>query len=142
MAFSVPHVSNGHDGGWVPDLRSALECLPFQTSFPDPMPVALYGKQEWVEPEGIEAELVRHGFVDIKVETVDLIHPVASAEGFLASFGMMIKWTINTYWTVEQKEQCEDGLNKMLVENLQIKHGGNGWDLKSAAILVTARTPP
>lgn len=106
------------------------------------MPVALYGKQEWVEPEGIEAELVRHGFVDIKVETVDLIHPVASAEGFLASFGMMIKWTINTYWTVEQKEQCEDGLNKMLVENLQIKHGGNGWDLKSAAILVTARTPP
>ncbi|CZR32858.1 uncharacterized protein FPRO_01935 [Fusarium proliferatum ET1] len=141
VAFSVPHASNGHDGGWVPDLRSALESLPFQTSFPDPMPVALHGKPEWVEPEGIEAELVRHGFVHIKVETVDLIHPVVSAGGFLASFWMMIKWIINTYWTVEQKEQYEDGFNKILVENLQIKHGGNGWDLKSTAILVTARTP-
>ncbi|KAF5542974.1 hypothetical protein FMEXI_7209 [Fusarium mexicanum] len=55
VAFSVPHANNGHGGGWVPDLRSALESLPFQTSFPDPMPVALHGKQEWVEPQGIEA---------------------------------------------------------------------------------------
>ncbi|KAF5699476.1 s-adenosyl-L-methionine-dependent methyltransferase [Fusarium globosum] len=141
VAFSVPHASNSHDGGWVADLRSALESLPFQTSFPDPMPVALHGKTEWVEPEGIKAELVRHGFVYTKVETIDLIHPVANAEGFLASFGMMVKWIINTYWTVEQKEQYEDGFNKMLVEHLQIKHGGNGWDLKSTAILVTARTP-
>lgn len=141
MAFSVPHASNGHDGGWVPDLRPALESLPFQTPFPDPMPVALHGKTEWVEPEGIKAELIRHGFVDTKVETVDLIHPVANAEGFLASFGMMVKWIINTYWTVEQREQYEDGFNKTLVEHLQIKHGGNGWDLKSTAILVTARTP-
>ncbi|KLP05217.1 uncharacterized protein FFB20_09636 [Fusarium fujikuroi] len=141
VAFSVPLASNGHDGGWVPDLRSALESLPFQTSFPDLMPVALHGKSEWVEPEGIEAELVRHGFVDVKVETVDLIRPVANAESFLASFGMMVKWIINKYWTVEQKEQYEDDFNKVLVEHLQIKHGGNGWDLKSTAILVTARTP-
>ncbi|CVK84936.1 uncharacterized protein FMAN_01860 [Fusarium mangiferae] len=141
VAFVVPHASNGHDGGWVPDLRSALESLPFQTSFPDPMPVALHGKPEWVEPEGIKTEMVRHGFVDTKVETVDLIHPVANAEGFLASFGMMVKWIINMYWTVEQKDQYEDGFNKMLVEHLQIKHGGNGWDLKSTVILVTAQTP-
>ncbi|QGI59628.1 hypothetical protein CEK26_001754 [Fusarium fujikuroi] len=141
VAFSVPLASNGHDGGWVPDLRSALESLPFQTSFPDLMPVALHGKSEWVEPEGIEAELVRHGFVDVKVETVDLIRPVANAESFLASFGMMVKWIINKYWTVEQKEQYEDDFNKVLVEHLQIKHCGNGWDLKSTAILVTARTP-
>ncbi|KAF5685098.1 s-adenosyl-L-methionine-dependent methyltransferase [Fusarium denticulatum] len=141
LAFSVPHADNGHDGGWVPDLRSSLESLPFQTSFPDPMPVALHGKPEWVEPQGIEAELASHGFVDIKVETVDLIHPVANAEGFVTSFGMMIKWVINTHWTVEQKEQYEDGFNKTLVEHLQIKHGGKGWDLKSTVILVTARTP-
>lgn len=105
------------------------------------MPVALHVKTEWIEPEGIKTELIRHGFVDTKVETVDLIHPVANAEGFLASFGMMVKWIINTYWTVEQKEQYEDGFNKILVEHLQIKHGGNGWDLKSKAILVTGRTP-
>ncbi|KAG5808257.1 hypothetical protein H9Q74_007705 [Fusarium xylarioides] len=141
LAFSVPHANNGHGGGWVPDLRSALGSLPFQTSFPDPMPVALHGKPEWVDPEGIEAELVNHGFVDVKVKTVDLIHPVANAEGFLASFGMMAKWMINTYWTVEQKEQYEDDFNKTLVEHLQIKHGEKGWDLKSTPILVTARTP-
>ncbi|KAF5590381.1 s-adenosyl-L-methionine-dependent methyltransferase [Fusarium pseudoanthophilum] len=141
VAFSVPHANNGHSGGWVPDLRSALKSLPFQTLFPDPMPVALHGKPEWVEPKGIKAELVGHGFVDVTVETVDLIHPVANAEGFLASFGMMIKWVINTYWTAEQKEQYGDDFNKILVEHLQIKHGGKGWDLKSTAILVTARTP-
>ncbi|KAF4497780.1 S-adenosyl-L-methionine-dependent methyltransferase [Fusarium agapanthi] len=141
VAFSVPHANNGHGGGWVPDLRSALESLPFQTLFPDPMPVSLHGKPEWVEPEGIEAELVRHGFVDVKIETVDSIHQVANAEGFLASFGMMVKWIINTYWTVEQKEQYEDDFYKTLVEHLRIKHSGKGWDLKSTAILVTARTP-
>ncbi|KAF5570988.1 s-adenosyl-L-methionine-dependent methyltransferase [Fusarium phyllophilum] len=141
VAFSVPHANNGHDGGWVPDLRSALGSLPFQTSFPDPMLVALHGKPEWVDPEGIEAELVGHGFVDVKIETVDLIHPVANAEGFLASFGMMVRWIINTYWTVEQKEQYEDGFNRILVEHLKIKYGGKGWDLKSTTILVTARTP-
>ncbi|KAF5686245.1 s-adenosyl-L-methionine-dependent methyltransferase [Fusarium circinatum] len=141
VTFSVPHANNGHGGGWVPDLRSALESPPFQTSFPNPMPVALHGKQEWAEPEGIEAELVRHGFVDIKIETVDSIHPVANAEGFLASFGMMAKWIINTYWTLEQKEQYGDDFYKILVEHLRLKHGGKGWDLKSTAILVTARTP-
>ncbi|KAF5601565.1 coq5 family [Fusarium subglutinans] len=118
-----------------------LESLPFQTSFPDPMPVALHGKPEWAEPEGIEGELVRHGFVNIKIEIVDSIHPVANAEGFLASFGMMVKWTINTYWTLEQKEQYGDDFYKILAEHLRTKHGGKGWDLKSTAILVTARTP-
>jgi SAM-dependent methyltransferase len=141
LAFSVPHANNGHDGGWVPDLRSALESLPFKTSFPDPMPVALHDKPEWVEPENIEVELVRHGFVDVKIKTVDSIHPVANAEGFLASFGMMVQWIINTYWAVEQKEQYQDDFYKILVEHLRIKHGGKGWNLKSTAIIVTARTP-
>ncbi|RKL30754.1 hypothetical protein BFJ72_g11319 [Fusarium proliferatum] len=84
------------------------------------MPGALHGQPEWVEPEGIQAELIRHGFVDTKAETVDLIHPVADAEGFLASFGVMVKWIINTYWTVEQKEQYEDDFNKILVEHLRL----------------------
>ncbi|KAF5595955.1 coq5 family [Fusarium pseudocircinatum] len=141
LAFSVPHASNGHDGGWVQDIRSALESLPFQTSFPDPMPVALHGKPEWVEPQGIEAELIRQGFSDIKIETVDSIHPVANAEDFVASFRMMVQWIINTYWTVEQKGQYEDDFNKILAERLRIKHGGKGWDLKSTAILITAPTP-
>ncbi|KAL2674283.1 hypothetical protein Neosp_012734 [[Neocosmospora] mangrovei] len=141
LAFSVPHVNNGHDGGWIPDVRSALESLPFQTSFPDPMPVALHGKPQWVEPEGIKAELTDHGFVDVKVETMEMIHPVANAENFLTSFSMMIKWVIDTYWTAEQKQQYGDGFNKTLSEHLESKHGGKGWDLHSTAIVVTARTP-
>ncbi|KAJ4179412.1 hypothetical protein NW767_013747 [Fusarium falciforme] len=141
LAFSVPHVDNGHDGGWIPDLRSALESLPFQTPFPDPMPVALHGKPQWVEPEGIKAELAGHGFVDVKVETIEMIHPVTNAESFLASFSMMIKWIIETYWGAEQKQQYGDRFSKTLVEHLESKHGGKGWDLHSIAILVTARTP-
>ncbi|SCV33487.1 uncharacterized protein FFB14_04535 [Fusarium fujikuroi] len=128
---SFSHVTMNFAMHIIPDPAAVLR---------DPMPVTLHGKPEWVEPEGIKAELVRHGFVDTKVETVDLIHPVANAEGFLASFVMMVKWIVNTYWTVEQKEQYEDDFNKILVEHLQIKHGGNGWDLKSTAILGTART--
>ncbi|KAI8653709.1 hypothetical protein LRP88_00554 [Fusarium phalaenopsidis] len=141
FAFSVPHASNGHDGGWIPDLRSALESLAFKTSFPDPMPVALHEKPQWVDPTGIKGELAGHGFVDIKVETVDLTHPIADADSFLALFSMMIKWVIETYWTVEQKQQYGHGFNETLVEHLRVKHGGHGWDLKSTAILVTARTP-
>ncbi|EWG35991.1 hypothetical protein FVEG_14598 [Fusarium verticillioides 7600] len=116
----------------IPDPASVLR---------DPMPVALHSKPEWVKPEVIQAELVGHGFVDVKVETVDSIHPVANAKGFLASFGMMVKWIINTYWTMEQKEQYQDDFYKILVEHLRIKYGGKGWNLKSTAIIVTARTP-
>ncbi|KAI8712221.1 Methyltransf-11 domain-containing protein [Fusarium sp. LHS14.1] len=142
LAFSVPHVNNGHDGGWIPDLQSALESLPFQTSFPDPMPVALHGNPKWVEPEGIKAELTDHGFIDVKVETMEMIHPVTNVESFMASFSMMIKWAIDTYWTAEQKQEYGDGFNKTLVEHLESKHGGKGWDLYSTAVVVTARTPP
>ncbi|RSM11411.1 hypothetical protein CEP52_003041 [Fusarium oligoseptatum] len=141
LAFSVPHIDNGHDGGWIPDLRSALEALPFQTPFPDPMPVALHGNPQWVQPEGIKAELANHGLINVKVETIEMIHSVTNAESFLASFAMMIKWIIETYWTVEQKQQYGDEFDKLLVEHLQSKHGGKSWDLKSTAILVTARTP-
>ncbi|KAG9508220.1 hypothetical protein J7337_001783 [Fusarium musae] len=128
---SFSHVTINFAMHIIPDPAAVLR---------DPMPVALHGKQEWVEPESIEAELVRHGFVDVKIETVDSIHPVANAEGFLASFGMMVKWIINTYWTMEQKEQYQDDFYKVLVEHLRIKHGGKGWNLKSTAIIVTART--
>lgn len=105
------------------------------------MPVALHGKPQWVEPEGIKAELTDHGFIDVKVETMEMIHPVSNAKSFLASFSMMIKWLIDTYWTAEQKQQYGDGFNKTLVEHLESKHGGKGWDLYSTAIVVTARTP-
>lgn len=141
LAFSVPHADTGINGGWVPDLRSGMEALPFKTSFPNPMPVALHGKMQWVDPAGVEKELKEHGFENIQIETIEVVNEVRDAESFVADISGMIKWMINTYWTEEQRDNHAAGFNDFLIEHLKEKHGGKGWKLTSRVIVATAQKP-
>ncbi|VUC36642.1 unnamed protein product [Clonostachys rosea] len=141
LAFSVVHADTGIAGGWVPDLRSTLETLPFRTPLPSPVQMAVHGKPEWVDPEGIKKALSAHGFVDILVTTISTPQHVKSPEEFATKFSMMFKWIMDTYWTEEQIAEYQAGFRDRVIKHLTEKHGNSGWDLQGTAILATAKTP-
>lgn len=125
----------------MPDLRSTLETLPFKTPLPSPVQMAVHGKPEWVDPEGIKKALSAHGFVDIVVKTVSTPQHVKDPEEFATKFSMIFKWIMDTYWTEEQIAEYQAGFRDRVIDHLIEKHGNSGWDLQGTAILATAKTP-
>lgn len=138
FAFTVWHKNNP---GWVPDMRSSFEALPFEAPLPSPMPMAPNGKEEFIDPDLIPEQLQRRGFVDIKVETLEHIVPVKNAEDYLGNFGMMRDWMLKAYWSEESKEKAKDMLDDHIIQHLKEKHNGQGWDLTWTFIMVTGRKP-
>lgn len=138
FAFTVWHKDNS---GWVPDMRSSFEALPFEAPLPSPMPMAPNGKEEFIDPDLIPEQLQRGGFVDIQVQTLEHIVPVKDAEDYLGSFGMMRDWMLKAYWSEESKEKAKGMLDDHIIQHLKEKHNGQGWDLTWTLILVTGRKP-
>ncbi|KAI4602444.1 hypothetical protein KJ359_009688 [Pestalotiopsis sp. 9143b] len=137
LAFNTMSKDNA---GWVPDVRSAFATLPFDTAMPDPLPMTTNGHAEWADPERIEQKLAEHGFQNIRVETIQHIQHIESAEHFAEIFAMMISWMVDTYWTPEQKEEHQGSLKKRVEEHLKEKHASKGWDLTWTMILATCQT--
>ncbi|KAI1098738.1 S-adenosyl-L-methionine-dependent methyltransferase [Jackrogersella minutella] len=126
FAFSVWHKDMK---GWSPDLRSCFEALPFDAPMPNPVPMAIHGKPQWTDPDGIEKELRSHGFENIQVKTSSYIVCVHSAEEYLQSYRMMKDWMVNTYWTEDSKQKAQNMLDDHIVKHLKDKYNGQGWDL-------------
>ncbi|KAI0165588.1 S-adenosyl-L-methionine-dependent methyltransferase [Xylariaceae sp. FL1272] len=141
LAFSVWHKDNA---GWVPDLRSSFEALPFDAPLPDPVPMAANGRPEWVDPETVQQPLLRCGFEDVGVQTEVHVQRIEDAGDYVRSFGMMRDWMVSAYWGEESRAEgmVRDGLLGGHIErHLQEKYGGRGWDLTWTYITVTARKP-
>ncbi|KAK5624886.1 hypothetical protein RRF57_000602 [Xylaria bambusicola] len=138
LAFTVWHKDNL---GWVPDMASSFETLPFEAPMPSPMPMAPNGKTEFIDPDLIPGQLRGHGFEDVKVETVEHTVRVESANDYLRNFEMMKEWMIQAYWSDESKEKAKGMLDDHMVRHLTEKHGGQGWDLSWTAVLTTCRKP-
>ncbi|XXG99503.1 hypothetical protein Hte_005842 [Hypoxylon texense] len=125
--------------GWSTDLRSCFEALPFDAPMPDPVPMAIHGKHQWTEPDGVQHELKAHGFENIQVEAVPHVIRVHSAEDFLNTYRMMKDWMVNTYWSEESKRKAKDMLDEHIVQHLKEKYNGQGWDLHWTVILATCQ---
>ncbi|KAI1299040.1 S-adenosyl-L-methionine-dependent methyltransferase [Xylaria venustula] len=138
LAFTVWHKDNV---GWVRDMRSSFETLPFDAPMPDPMPMAPNGKPEFIDPELIPQQLRRHGFETIEVRTAEHVMHVEGAEDYLRSFGMMKDWMMKAYWSEESQEKGKDIIDEHIVRHLTEKHGGQGWDLPWTLVLATCRKP-
>ncbi|KAI1410354.1 S-adenosyl-L-methionine-dependent methyltransferase [Hypoxylon sp. FL1857] len=138
FAFSVWHKDTK---GWFPDMRSAFEALPFDAPMPNPVPVALHGKSQWTDLEGVKKELTAHGFQNIQVKTVPHSVHVHSAEDYLRSYRMMKDWMVNTYWSEESKLKAKDMLDDHIVKHLKEKYNDEGWDLDWVVLLATCQKP-
>ncbi|KAK8042203.1 hypothetical protein PG993_006726 [Apiospora rasikravindrae] len=142
-----------HDNtGWIPDMRSAFAALPFATAaaplMPDSVPMAVHGLDQWIDPAGIHAELASPSspsFKDVSIETLEHTSHVDSAEYFVETFDMMLKWMMQSYWSEESRQTAaEEGgakINELLINHLWHKYAGKGWDIKWKSILVTCRKP-
>jgi len=122
-------------------MRSAFAALPFEAPMLNPLPMAVNGRGEFIDPALVSGELERHGFEDVKVETVEHVLHLEGAEDYLRSFGMMRYWMVGACWSEESKEKAKGMLDDHIVKHLTEKHGGKGWDLTWTLILVTCRKP-
>ncbi|OTB09917.1 hypothetical protein K445DRAFT_323511 [Daldinia sp. EC12] len=138
LAFTTWHKDTQ---GWGPDMRSCFEALPFDAPMPNPVPMAINGKFQWADPVGVEEELKIHGFVNIQVKTVPHLVRVNSAEDYLQSYRMMKDWMVNTYWSEDSKQKAKDMLDEHIVNHLQEKYNGEGWDLSWTVVLATCQKP-
>ncbi|KAI0403752.1 S-adenosyl-L-methionine-dependent methyltransferase [Xylaria palmicola] len=136
FGFTVWHKDNS---GWVPDMRSSFETLPFEAPMPDPLPMAPNGKFEFIDAGRIPEQLGRYGFEDIKVQTVEHVVRVESAEHYLRSYGMMKDWMTQAYWSEESKQKAKDMIDGHIIRHLTEKHNGQGWDLTWTLIIATCR---
>ncbi|KAI1373994.1 S-adenosyl-L-methionine-dependent methyltransferase [Hypoxylon crocopeplum] len=138
FAFNVWHKDNQ---GWSPDMRSCFDALPFDAPMPNPVPMAIHGKLQWTDLEGIEKELKTHGFENIQVKMAPHVVRVHSAEDYLKSYRMMKDWMVNTYWSEDSKQKAKDTLDEHIVKHLKDKYNGEGWDLSWTVILATCQKP-
>ncbi|KAI1815781.1 S-adenosyl-L-methionine-dependent methyltransferase [Poronia punctata] len=129
FAFTTWHKDNQ---GWIPDM---LASLPFEDVTIPPM--ALNGKKELVDPDLVAGELIRAGFVDVKVDTVEHLVRVESAEDFVSTFEMMRDWVVGNKG--EEMGMGKDVLDEYMVRYLREKYAGQGWDTVWKALLVTCR---
>jgi hypothetical protein len=138
LGFTVWHKDNS---GWVPDMRSSFEALPFEAPMPSVVPMAPNGKGEFIDASLISEQLRRYGFVDIEVQTVEHIVRVDSAEDYLRMFGMMRDLMMKTFWSEESKEKAKGMLDDHIVRHLTKKHHGQGWAMPWTLIIATCRKP-
>ncbi|KAI1642369.1 S-adenosyl-L-methionine-dependent methyltransferase [Daldinia loculata] len=138
LAFSTWHRDTK---GWSPDMRSCFEALPFDAPMPNPVPMAIHGKLQWTDPEGVEEELKAYGFENVQVKAVPHVVRVNSAEDYLYNYRMMKDWMVNTYWSEESKQKAQGILDEHIVNHLKEKYNGEGWDLSWTAILATCQKP-
>ncbi|KAJ8112904.1 hypothetical protein ONZ43_g5280 [Nemania bipapillata] len=138
FAFTVWAKNNS---GWVPDMKSSFETLPFEAPLPNPVPMAPNGRPEFIDPETLPEQLKRHGFEDIKVQTVEHVMRVENAEDYLHAFGMMKDWMLRAYWSEESKEKAKDVLDDHILRHLTEKYNGQGWNLTWTLVLASCRKP-
>lgn len=138
LAFTVWHKDNL---GWVPDMASCFEALPFEAPMPNPMPMAPNGKTEFIDPDLIPEQLRRYGFEEVEVRTAEHVVHMEGAEDYLRNFAMMKDWMMRAYWTEESKEKANGMLDDHIVRHLREKHNGQGWDLPWTFVLATCRKP-
>lgn len=129
------------NAAWVPDVRSAFATLPFDVPLPDPFPMASNGQLEWGNTQEVERKLQEHGFDNIAVKTIKHVQQIESAAHFADAFMMMVNWLTQTYWTEAQRAEHQGSLKKRIVEHLDEKHGGRGWNLTWTMILATCQAP-
>lgn len=129
--------SNGNKF-WIPDIREALQSLPFDAPIPDPMPMQIHKSGHWDDTAWIEGHLKELGLANVAVKENCGSYKVANAAEFLKTFGMILPWMMNTFWSEEvRKAHPVEEVREMIRQHLEKKYGGEGWDIEWLVITMT-----
>lgn len=125
---------------WIPDTRSAFASLPFTAPLPETLRMQMHDSGDWTDPAWIEQHMKEQGFVGVKVTVVPGSCRMESANEFLRTFGMMITWLTNSWWTEEQRrEHPIEEVRELTKKHLEEKYGGEGWEINWVEICATGR---
>lgn len=135
--------STWENNGWIEDIRAAFATLPGPPPFPDTKTfMESWGKGEWYRTAYVEEQLVAHGFVDVKVESVPNTSTFGSPAEFCEVFSLMTGLITSKYWSAEERESCGGLIKPALLKYMTGKYGeGKPIDTHWVAILATARKP-
>lgn len=125
---------------WIPDVRSAFATLPFDGSFPDPMPMQVHTSGTWTDADWIRDHLTELGVTDVKAEVQTGTTEVESAEQFIAIFSMMLNFLRRTFWSEEAQKQCSpEQLADHVKKHLEDKYQGKPWNIDCDIIYMTGK---
>ncbi|KAM0521877.1 hypothetical protein ACHAPE_002440 [Trichoderma viride] len=123
---------------WIPDMRDALQSLPFDAPIPDPMPMQMHKSGHWDDAAWIEGHLKELGLANVAVKENWGTYKVKDAADFIKCFGMMLPWVMNTFWSegVRKAHSVED-VREMIRQHLEKKYNGEGWDIEWLVITMS-----
>ncbi|RFU77350.1 hypothetical protein TARUN_4902 [Trichoderma arundinaceum] len=124
---------------WIPDMRSALQSLPFDAPFPDPMPMQMHHSGHWDDAAWVEKHLRELGLANVSVKESLGTYKFESATEFMTSFGMMLPWVMNTFWSEEVRNaHPAEEVKELLKQHFEDKYNGQGWSVEWLVITMTA----
>ncbi|PTB64785.1 S-adenosyl-L-methionine-dependent methyltransferase [Trichoderma citrinoviride] len=125
---------------WIPDMRTALESLPFDAPPLPAIPMQMHHSGHWDDAAWVETHLARDlGLTNVSVRESGSRYRFASADEFMATFSMMVPWMMNTFWSDEVREKHSvDEVRGLVKRHLEDKYGGHGWSIGWRVITMTA----
>ncbi|KAL7800206.1 S-adenosyl-L-methionine-dependent methyltransferase [Trichoderma ceciliae] len=129
---------NNADIFWIPDMRSAMQSLPFEAPFPDPMPMQMHHSGHWDDAAWLKNHLEGLGLANVSVKESPGTYEFANATEFMTSFGMMLPWFMNTFWSEEVREAHPvEEVKELLQQHLEERYNGAGWSIDWLVITMT-----
>lgn len=100
----------------------------------------LHDSGDWTDPSWIEGHLKEQGLEDVEVTVNPGTYHMESADEFIMTFGMMLSWLLNTWWSEELREEHSmEEVKELIRKHLVEKYEGRGWDINWLLICMTAR---
>ncbi|KAL7818333.1 S-adenosyl-L-methionine-dependent methyltransferase [Trichoderma gracile] len=125
---------------WIPDMRTALQSLPFDAPLPHPVPMQMHHSGRWDDAGWIEKHLADDlGLTNVSVRESAGKYRFAGADEFMATFHMMVPWLMNTFWSDEVRgRHSVEEVKGLVKRHLEDKYGGKGWSIGWRVITMTA----
>ncbi|KAG7287433.1 hypothetical protein NEMBOFW57_006944 [Staphylotrichum longicolle] len=134
LGFTTFH----REPGWVTELKEAFESFSFKAPLEMTLQTTAWGR--WSDVNWIRETLVGRGLQDVKVDVFAFLSHVGSADAFIANYGTMIDWVMNTSWSEElRREHPREEVHVLIKGFLEKKYGGAGWQLSWIPIVATGR---
>ncbi|KAH6676823.1 putative UbiE/COQ5 family methyltransferase [Halenospora varia] len=127
---------------WITHVRDALSHLRGLPYWPQTSGelTGAWAQGPWENPHYVEAMLHRHGFSDIKITTKSIHIPLNDADDFYEVYDAFIDWTMERFWTEEERRVCGPLVRPAVVKYMGEKFGvGKPFAIEKICMLATCK---
>jgi UDP-N-acetylmuramyl pentapeptide synthase len=92
----------------------------------------------WDDAAWVEGHLKELGLTNVSAKESLGTYRFENAAEFIISFGMMLPWAMNTFWSKEVREAHPvEEVKELLKRHLDDKYNGGGWSIEWLVITMT-----